>query len=187
MREISDSRLMEDYAAGSAAAFDELFRRYERKAYAYFLRRARTPERAGDLYQELFLRLHRFRSRYDPERPFAPWFFRIANRVWLDELRRRYREAGVTLGVDDAPTDEPSSERLAAAREEAGQLLGELSGEQARVLLLAKVVGSEYGEIAAELGKSVDATRQIGSRALRKLRRFSVGGAVSLTLASEEG
>lgn len=170
MGEIPDSELMAEYAAGSGAAFDALFARYERRAHAYFLRRTRSPERADDLYQELFLRLHRFRDRYDPLRPFAPWFFRIASRVWLDELRRAHREAGARLDAEDEPAVEAGAERRAAARQEAGRLLGGLSPEQARVVLLAKLAGAEYGEIAATLGKSVDATKQIGSRALRRMR-----------------
>lgn len=76
MRQASDSELMELYACGSVEAFEELFRRYERRAHGYFLGRARCDATASDLYQELFLRLHRFRHLYDAGQPFAPWFFR---------------------------------------------------------------------------------------------------------------
>lgn len=34
----SDEALMAAYAQGDAAAFDHLFARYERRAYAFFLR-----------------------------------------------------------------------------------------------------------------------------------------------------
>jgi len=74
----SDETLMARYADGDARAFGELFRRYEPRAYASFLKRTASPERAQDLYQELFLRIHRARDRYDAERPFAPWLFQIA-------------------------------------------------------------------------------------------------------------
>ena len=46
MGEIPDSKLMEQYVEGCSSAFDELFGRYERRAYAYFLKRSRSPERA---------------------------------------------------------------------------------------------------------------------------------------------
>ena len=173
MGKIPDSKLMEQYVQGSSDAFDELFGRFERRAYAYFLKRSRSPERASDLYQELFLRLHRFRDRFDASKPFAPWFFRIASRVWLDELRRLQREAGMSIQAEVEPSEGARVERVAVAREEAQRLLGELSREQARVVLLAKVGGVEYGEIAQALGKSVDATKQIGARAMRRLRLAS--------------
>lgn len=71
-RELSDETLMAAYRDGDAVAFEELFRRYESRAYGFFLKRTASPERAQDLYQELFLRVHRARDRYDPARPFCP-------------------------------------------------------------------------------------------------------------------
>ena len=84
----TDSQLMERYALGEGKAFDELFRRYEGRLYAYFLRRTRSPDAARELYQELFLRIHRFRARFDPSRGFESWFFTIASHVFVDHLRR---------------------------------------------------------------------------------------------------
>ena len=85
---ISDETLMGRYVAGDSAAFNELFRRYERRAFAYFVKRTRSRERAQALYQELFLRLHRARDVYDSGRPFAPWFFQIAHHLLIDDERR---------------------------------------------------------------------------------------------------
>ena len=64
---------MERYVDGDSTAFDELFRRYEPRAFSYFLRRTGSPDRAQDLYQDLFLRIHRARDTYDSRRSFAPW------------------------------------------------------------------------------------------------------------------
>ena len=62
-QEEPDENLMARDAAGDAEAFDELFRRYEPRAYVFFLKRTGSPQRAEDLYQELFLRIHRARDR----------------------------------------------------------------------------------------------------------------------------
>ena len=72
MLESSDSELMDRYARGSADAFDQLFDRYDHRIFGFFIARARCPERAADLHQEVFLKLHRFRDRFDPARPFGP-------------------------------------------------------------------------------------------------------------------
>lgn len=85
----SDEALMAADAQGDPAAFDELFARYERRAYAFFLQRVRSPERAADLFQELFLRIHRSRETFRPEGRFAPWLYRIARHVLVDDFRRR--------------------------------------------------------------------------------------------------
>src|SRR5262249_35863341 len=107
MRHLSDGELMGRYSDGSQGAFEELFRRYEARAFGFFLRRVHGEARARDLYQELFLRLHRFRHAYDASRPFEPWFFHIARRVLVDEWRRQFREARVDLDVAELRSSEP--------------------------------------------------------------------------------
>lgn len=170
MRGLPDGDLMNLYAQGSEAAFDELFRRYERRAYGYFLRRVGCEARARDLYQELFLRLHRSRSTYDPERDFEPWFFHIARSVLIDDWRRRQRGCEVTLDEATIPSQDADAEWVAAAREKVEHALHALSVENARILVGTKVLGLNYGEVAASLSRSVDAVKQASSRSLRRLR-----------------
>ena len=109
LRDQTDEVLMRRYARGDFSAFDELFRRFEPRAFAYFLKRTRSRERAQDLYQELFLRLHRNRHGYDPDRAFAPWFFQIA-RLRLEETpaaagRNRAELVGCAVRVPIAFAD----------------------------------------------------------------------------------
>jgi RNA polymerase sigma-70 factor (ECF subfamily) len=170
MTDLGDSELMARYSAGSAASFAELFRRYEGRAYAYFLRRAGSESLAQDLYQELFLRLHRFRDRFDPGRPFGPWFFQIAHNVLADERRRALRSREQPLDEFAEPAQEGDPERTAAARQLLERALGSLSGGDAFVVLAAKGAGRDYAAIGAELGKSTAAVKQMASRSLRRLR-----------------
>ncbi len=170
MENRTDAELMARYAGGCRGSFDELFRRYEGRAFRFLRHRIGSEERARDLYQELFLRLHRFRDHYDPAQPFAPWFFQIARNVVVDELRRSLRNPAIPL--DDARTAsvEPDSERRVAAREELDATLGALPRDVARLLVQAKGLGREYAELAAESGRSEAAVKQSASRSLRRLR-----------------
>lgn len=170
MEGLHDNELMALYTGGSEAAFDELFRRHEARVYAYFRRRAASEAQARDLYQELFLKLHRFRDRYDPTRPFEPWLFQIARRVMADEWRRRRRRAEVHLDEVEPRSPVADAEHRLGDLEEAEHALAFLSSEQARILLDAKIRGLDHAEIAAALSKSVDAVKQTASRSLRRLR-----------------
>jgi RNA polymerase sigma factor (sigma-70 family) len=123
--QLPDEALMERYADGDAQAFDELFRRYEPRAYAFFLRRTGSPERARDLYQELFLRIHRARDRYDRGRPFAPWLFRIAQRLWIDDQRRAHRSYEVPLGIASCGREHHSEDWMAPRGPARGAVLSE--------------------------------------------------------------
>ncbi len=169
-REVPDELLMERYADGDANAFDELFRRYEGRAYAFFLARTRSPERARDLYQELFLRIHRARGSYDAHRPFTPWLFQIARRLLVDELRRAHHSREVPLEEREPCAERPGGEAELADRERVGEVLGALTSEERYVLVSAKVEGIGYPEIASQLGKSVDAVKKLASRAMQRLR-----------------
>jgi RNA polymerase sigma-70 factor (ECF subfamily) len=158
------------YADGDGGAFDALFGRYERRVYAYFIKRTGSSERAQDLYQDLFLRVHRARHDYDRQRPFAPWLFQIAHRLLVDDVRRAYRHREVPLGPSDLRASAAHGENALGDRDEVGRLLGALSAEERFVLVSAKVHGASYAELAAQVGKSADAIKQLASRAMRRLR-----------------
>jgi RNA polymerase sigma-70 factor (ECF subfamily) len=165
----SDEALMARYANGDCAAFDELFRRYEPRAYAYFRRRTGSAERAEDLYQEVFLRIHRARRRYDPARPFAPWFFQVARRALIDDHRHPHHTREIAMKELDVAGDGRLVDDV-ANRQEVVRILGGLSAEERVVLIAAKVEGLGYPQLAARLGRSPAAVKQLASRAMRRLR-----------------
>src|SRR5215813_7183480 len=59
---------------GDLSAFEGLVRRYQRRVYGLAYRHLQDPDEAQDLAQEVFVRLYRNLGKYDPERPFDPWF-----------------------------------------------------------------------------------------------------------------
>lgn len=167
----TDAELMERYARGEASAFDALFGRYDRNIFSFFFRRTRCPERAADLHQELFLKLHRFRDRFDATRDFAPWLFALARNIWHDDLRR-----GLDLPVPSESAagelaDDSFLPHLEAAAD-ARHLLGALAPQQRDLILATAVVGFSYREVAPRFGSSATALKQAGARSLRRLRRL---------------
>src|SRR5208337_3698354 len=80
------------FRAGSEAAFEGLFRQYQREVFGWILRIVRDGATAEDLTIETFFRIHRAHARFDPARAFGPWARRIATRVALDWLRARRPE-----------------------------------------------------------------------------------------------
>ncbi len=173
---------MRQYADGDAEAFDELFRRYEPRAFSFFVERTHSRERARDLYQELFLRIHRGRDSYDPARAFTPWFLQIAHRLLVDDRRRAYRSREVPIGDREPRSDRASERDGVADREQLGQILEGLSAEERYVLVSAKAEGIGYPELAARLDKSVDAVKKMASRAMQRLRAASLPTTASVGL-----
>jgi len=164
----SDEALMDGYARGDPAAFDQLFLRYERRAYAFFLARVRSPERAADLFQELFLRIHRGRQTFHSDRRFEPWFFRVARHVLVDDFRHR----GPPLEIlgEELAAEGSSPERQFQLGEALEALGTDLTEEERVILVAAKGAGVDLATIARALGRTTAAVRQIVSRASRRLR-----------------
>lgn len=170
----SDEALMALYVDGDFKAFDVLYDRYESRAYAFFLRRTGSPERARDLFQDLFLKIHRYRDRYERGRPFAPWFFQVARRLLIDDVRRAHRGHEVEFEEERPQTANSNPDPMLAspAAEHVLSALSALSAEERRIVIASKVEGVRYDELGVRVGKSTIAVRKIASRAVQKVRRI---------------
>src|SRR5947209_6898783 len=92
-----DVRLMLQVQAGCTDAFADLQERYTPRVFGYFCRLLRDRAEAEDLTQEVFLRLYRSRTRYQPRARFATWVFHITQNVARNALRSRRRHPCVRL------------------------------------------------------------------------------------------
>lgn len=173
---LSDEKLMGRYAAGDLSAFSELFSRYEKRIYNFFIRRLGNPDGAADLFQEAFLRLHRSRHRFDSRQSFAAWFYTIANNLVRDEMRMRRGihfeaiEEEDSLPASSFATPE-ESRAMTEIREKVESCLKKLPETQKEVLLLSRFEGLSHREIATIIGRTEVAVRQLLYRALQNLRR----------------
>src|SRR5215469_1407390 len=112
----SDSEALARAArGGDLDAFESLVRRYQRRVYALAYQHLRDPDEAQDLAQEVFVRLYRNLDRYDPTRPFQPWFWRLAANV-AATYRRRRPAAAVELPDVASTADTASDEALPLER-----------------------------------------------------------------------
>src|SRR5258707_9364384 len=80
-------------------AFAELVERYWAQVFGRFYRRLGDRQEAEDLAQDVFLRLYRYRKRYQPRAKFATWLFHVTENVSRNALRSRRRKACVRVGT----------------------------------------------------------------------------------------
>ena len=86
---LSDERLMELVVRGDEKAFGALYDRWQRRILAYFHRMLwHDRERAQDFLQDLFAKIARKPTIYDPARPFSTWLYSVANNMCKNEYRR---------------------------------------------------------------------------------------------------
>lgn len=103
------------------------------------------------------------------------WLFGIARHKVADHVRRLGRSPQtVPFGdLDRAADDDPAGAAVAAADADraVAALVGELTAEQAEVVLLRVVGGLSVEQVARLTGRSVGSVRVVQHRALRRLAR----------------
>ena len=88
-----DAVLMVEVCGGHEPSFDTPIERHRSTVVNHLYRLVRDRAVAEELAQDVFLRVYRFRNRYQPEAKFNTWLFRITTNVALNWRRDTRREA----------------------------------------------------------------------------------------------
>ncbi len=130
---------------------------------------------AEDVVQDAYLRWH----GASPEELRSPeaWLVTVTTRLSIDALRRAQVEREAYVGpwlpeplVEAEPPADAATELASNLSVAFLVVLERLAPEERAAFLLHEVFDSEYGEIAAILGKTETACRQIVSRARKRVR-----------------
>ena len=154
--EPADEELIARYLRGDVAAFDRLYRRHDRKTFAFVRQMLHPTDRATveDLHQDGWLAVAAKAGSFAPGRAkFSTWLYTVLRNQVLDHLRARQCRP---LGDDEADPDQLVSpaagpeqaladKRLLLAVERG---LLALSVEQREAFLLFTVVELSLSEIA---------------------------------------
>ena len=88
---LGDRELIVRLQEGDLNALGALYDRYNQVVYRTALAITGDEMAAADLLQDVFLRVHRFATRIDPERAFEPWLYRVTVNLTYTWLKRRKR------------------------------------------------------------------------------------------------
>lgn len=168
---LTDEQLMVLYQNGDFKAFDELYRRHSGKIWSFLKKRINNEEKVEEIYQEVFIKIHKSKNLFNPSLSLMPWVFTITKSVMIDALRKepnQYQEL-VTESLTE-PTEEVFTPMIA------DNLSTFLSPKQKQALELRYVEGQEFEKIAKILNTSPINARKIVSRSVIKLKKFLKGG-----------
>ncbi|MCK4411952.1 MAG: sigma-70 family RNA polymerase sigma factor [Candidatus Eisenbacteria sp.] len=171
---IDETALIVRCQAGDRAAFEPIVTHHMRRAAAFALAWTGNAEDALDLSQEAFVRAFRAISRFDPARPFYPWFYRILRNLCWNHLGRAARLHEVPLRddfdrADARPRPDAQLERQ-ELRASVWEALRKLKPNDREILILREFQGLTYAEIAAVLGIPQGTVMSRLHQARRRLR-----------------
>lgn len=171
----TDHELMIAVRAGEIRRLGDLFERYHKPLYGFFVRLTNQPSVGEDLVQIVFYRILKYRHTYRDEGKFSAWIYHLARKVAADHFRKH---AATPVPTDPADLLEqqdagPQPSDQAATSEDVVLLraaLARLPLEHREVLVLSRLQHLEHKEIARLLDCSVGAVKVRAHRALKELR-----------------
>jgi RNA polymerase sigma-70 factor (ECF subfamily) len=167
------ARLVEEAKGGSMAAFDELIRLFQTRIFNLAYRMVNNREDAGDLTQEIFVKLYRSLDKFRGQSRFSTWLYAVAANHCRSGLRKSRRigffesrslDEPLDAAENDArhalePVDPGASPATSLEHRELGERIGAvvagLPEELRAVLVLRDMQGLEYEELARVLDCSL--------------------------------
>jgi RNA polymerase sigma-70 factor, ECF subfamily len=182
--------LAERHRWGDAEAFEEIYREHSEMVYNLALRLAGDRERAADLSQEVFLRIHRHLGKFRGRSSLKTWIYRVTVNHCRSRLSRRRL---LTLSIDAAagsgsggaergdvreppivltdPSRDPEERAMAGDAEKILQAaLAELPVVFREAVVLRDLEDLTYDEIAEVLGARIGTVRSRIARGRGMLR-----------------
>ena len=176
-----DAELMLRVKEGDGASFGVLLEKHRSSVVHFLYRMVQNQAVAEELAQEVFLRVYRSRSTYEPTAKFTTWLFRIATHLALNALRDgknerwqdRLDDDSGTMPVRQLSDARPSVEQQMVYQvklDEIRQAIGALPDKQRAAVLMHKYEEMEYSQIANVLTCSESAVKSLLFRAYETLR-----------------
>ena len=175
---LADEELMPLVGRKDPEAFEVLFDRHGGAAYSLAYRIVGDRAAAEEVTQEAFISVWRSGARFDAARgSVRSWLLSVVRNRAIDFLRSRAGKAPKLTFDDDAVLEQrPAAERTeeeALRRETATEVrgaIGNLPGEQAKVIELAYFGGFSHSEIAQMLNLPMGTVKGRMRLGLEKIR-----------------
>ncbi len=111
---VSDVDVMLRVKTGDESAFAYLVQKYRRPMVAFMYRLCHNPSTAEELAQEVFLRVYRSRTSYEPSAKFTTWLYRIATNLAVNHARdTRHERPENTVRLDEPDQETGTTPDLA--------------------------------------------------------------------------
>ena len=166
---------------GAKPAFEDLYRDYVDRIYAYLRSQLGAAADAEDVTSQVFMKAYEAYERFEPRHATpAAWLFQIARNAALDHLRRSGRRQRLerALAREPAPVTDPGTvaqERI--VYRELMEAVARLPARHREVIGL-RHSGLSFLEVGRLMDCSEDAAKMLYHRALRALRAAVPGASV---------
>jgi RNA polymerase sigma-70 factor (ECF subfamily) len=164
---LSERDIIKRVQKGHTEAYQVIVERYMKRAYYIALGFVRNAQDAMDVSQESFIKAFRKIKRFDPEKSFFPWFYKLLKNLCLDHIKRRSRTQEIPLDEARVLKEEREDREM---KEILWRGIEKLPFEQKEVILLRYFQQLSYQEIAEVTARPVGTVMSSLFYAKRRLR-----------------
>lgn len=172
---VSDHSLARAAAQGDMKAFEELYKRHNRRVYSLCLRMTKNVSEAEDLAQEAFIQIFRKIGTFRGDSAFTTWLHRLTVNQVLMHFRKRSVKLEHTTEEGETPvqivrgTENPNKMPV-LDRISLDHAIGKLPPGYRSVFVLHDIEGHDHEEISKLLGVAVGTSKSQLHKARMKLR-----------------
>ncbi|MFY0688349.1 MAG: sigma-70 family RNA polymerase sigma factor [Cyclobacteriaceae bacterium] len=174
MDHLSDEALIILVQKGDQHFLNEIFRRYERPLFNYFLKVTMNQDDSADLTQTTFIRVMKYVKSFDETRLFKVWLFQIARNQTKDYFRKMKVHKDQFSPVDHLPdlSGDDDSELLIERETKLFKALEKLDCDKRELIVMTKLNGLKYEQVAQIRDTSVGAIKVQVHRTIAQLREI---------------
>jgi RNA polymerase sigma-70 factor (family 1) len=152
---MTDSQLVKELKSGDIQAFNDLFRGYSQRLYAFGLKYLKSQADAEELVQDVFLKIWRNREKLKEDRSFRSYLFTIA----YHQIKEYFQYRGVFFDTEvnsDSSSDNSVEDSISykSLLEQISSLLKKLPKKKQENFILSRFEVKRAKEIALAMGVS---------------------------------
>lgn len=159
--------------AADRPPFEDLYREYLGRIYAYVRAQVGASADAEDITAQVFMNAYQAYGRFEARNTTpSAWLFRIARNATLDHFRSRSRRDRLQRTMEHQPVVEEDPAQQAEERIRYHALLAQVAQlpDRQRDAISLRHSGLSFDEVGRLLGCSEDAAKMLYHRALKALR-----------------
>lgn len=169
------------HCRGDETAFTKFVNAYKGCVYSYLVRCGLNQEACDDLFQEIFIKLHRAAASYQPSRSLRPWVFTIVVNTVRNHFRNERAKRAVLNAVasPDIADSSGAPDKEVAARQLISWLEGAIAAlpfAQREVLILTTIDGLQHKDVSEILEMPVNTVKTHLRRARHALASMLADG-----------
>lgn len=181
-----DVELMLEFQAGKKKAFNQIFKKYQKRILNLCYKYTGSQQIAEDLAQEVFLKVYLSKDQYVPQEnvKLVTYLYRLASNHALNYVRDHKREISASLhqkasrqedtnvmAVEDLQTNSPLDKmNKAELNQLVKKCIQELPERQKQAIILHQIEFFSYGDIADVMEMTPQSVKSLLARARENLK-----------------